>query len=160
MAQETKSSPAHIIERFLHRTALGTFLLAITYCLNTAGYLIEGDLADSLALVRKVLGVLVILVVLPPLISAARLGAFKPQGCDEPGDYVVLMLSRAGTMAFSLTFVFLLVVENASAHVFTDQPAAFFISAALAVSLLVFSITFFLLTRDFGEEDAIDEDDA
>jgi len=152
-------SAAQTIEKFMQRTAAGTFLLAVSYSIGTAEYLVTGDLAETLNLIQKPLGILVILIVAPAVWSLMRIGAFRrPPGCSEPESFVKDMLTRASTLAFSVTFVTLLALQVLSGKIFTDQPAAFFIQIALMVSLYVFSISFFILSRDTEEDDEFGED--
>ncbi len=149
-----KLSPAQTLEKFMQRTAIGTFLLAISYTIGTAEYLVSEELADTLNMLQKPLGLLVILLVAPAVWSMARIGAFKARpGCDEPESFVKEMLARASTLAFSITFVTLLALQVLSGKVFADQPPAFFIGIALMVSLYVFSISFFVLSRETEDDD-------
>ncbi len=155
-----KLSPAQMLEKFMQRTATGTFLLAVSYTIGTAEYLVPDGMADTLNILQKPLSLLVILLVAPAVWSMARIGAFKARpGCDEPESFVKEMLARASTLAFSITFVALLALQVLSGKFFTNQPPAFFIGIALMVSLYVFSISFFVLSRDTEDDDDFEDDD-
>ncbi|WP_286830832.1 MULTISPECIES: hypothetical protein [Kordiimonas] len=156
-----QQSAAQTLEKFMQRTAIGTFLLAVSYTIGTAEFLVSADLAETLNIIQKPIGLLVILIVAPAVWSLKRIGAIKPRpGCDEPESFVKDMLARASTLAFSITFVVLLALQVLSDKIFTDQPPAFFIGIALMVSLYVFSVSFFVLSRDTGDDDDFGEDRA
>lgn len=154
-------STAQTIEKFMQRTAMGTFLLAVSYSVGIAEYLVSEEAAATLNLIQKPLGILVILIVAPAVWSLIRIGAFRPKpGCAEPESFVKDMLARASTLAFSITFVTLLALQVLSEKLFTDQPPAFFIQIALMVSLYVFSVSFFVLSRDTDDDGNDFEEDA
>ncbi|NVJ71598.1 MAG: hypothetical protein HWE08_14685 [Alphaproteobacteria bacterium] len=145
----------------MQRTAWGIFLLAIVHGMGAAEFLVPDNTAEMLAMVGKILGVGVILIVAPGFYQAMKLGGFRKLECDHQEGFVTEMLSKASTMAFSLTFVCLLALKVIAEKYASGLPAAFFLNVALTLSLLSFSISFFVLNRDPGEDDEFSaEDDA
>lgn len=159
--RSNNDSPALTIEKFMQRTAWGIFLLAIVHGMSAAEFLVPDNTAETLALASKLLGIGVILVVAPGFYQAMKLGGFRKLECDHHEGFVTEILSKASTMAFSLTFVCLLTLKVIAEKYGTGLPAAFFLNVALTFSLLFFSISFFVLNRDPGEDDDFGtEDDA
>lgn len=62
-------------------------------------------------------------------------------------------------MAFSLTFVFLMILEPVTEKYMAGLPAPFFINATLAFSLGVLSVGFFRLARGDGDDESDDDFD-
>ena len=101
------------------------------------------------------LGVLAIIVVLPQFVKLIRLMARMRSGQCEPEGFVVDVYKRAAERAFAFTFIFLLFMDFMIGRFWTELPADFVIEVVIAVSLALFSLSFFLFNRDDGE----DEDD-
>ncbi len=153
MSNQDDHSRAEFIDRFMHRTAIGVLLIALAYASSAmAPFLSEaaGAYLDGLELALRVLAVIIIL---PQFIKMIRLRARQPEDCETDG-FIVDVYKRAASMAFALTFVALLVMQVLAGRQFADLPPGFYINAALAISLGVFSITFLRLAHaDDGEDD-------
>lgn len=149
--------PAAIAETMMHRTAIGVFLVTVSYTLSAAAYLVDGPVAALLDRLEIVLGIAAIVAVLPIFVKYSRLKARRHDACPEADSYMAEMFKRAGTKAFSLTFVFLVVLDVVTKRDLVDYPTAFFINVILAFSLGVFSITFFRFIHS-GDDDERDED--
>ncbi len=89
----------------------------------------------------------------------ARLIKRQKSKCSEADGYLVEMFKRASAMAFSLTFVFLMILEPVTEKYLAGLPAPFFINATLAFSLGVLSVGFFRLARDDGDDESDDDFD-
>ena len=156
----SKKSPAQIVETLLQRTAIGLFLLAIGYTMSAIMYVVSDqeivDLMDRLQLVPSIL---VLLIVFPAFVRFARLRYRRKNECTEADGYLVEMFKRASAMAFSLTFVFLIVLELVAEKYLTGLPTPFFINATLAFSLGVLSIAFFRLAHGDGDDEGDDDFD-
>ena len=153
-----KESPAQIVERLLKRTGIGLFLLAIAYTMSAAMYLISNqDIVKVMGRLQFIPSVLVLLVVFPAFVKFARLRYRQKNECSEADGYLVEMFKRASAMAFSLTFVFLIILEPVTGKYLTELPTPFFINVTLAFSLGVLSIAFFRSVR--GDSDDQSDDD-
>jgi len=147
------NSPAQIIDNFMQRTALGMLLMTIAYTMSTAMYAVAPETAEVLDKLQLGLGLLVLLVVFPAFLRMVKLRRRMRSDCSETDGYIVAMFRKASTLAFSLTFVFLIIMQVVTEKFQTELPAEFFINAVLAFSLGVFSITFFVLIHsDSGDE--------
>lgn len=159
-ATTSDESPAQIVDRLLQRTAIGVSLLTISYSMAAAMYVISDqeivDLMDRLQLVPSIL---VLLIVFPAFVKFARLRYRQKNECSEADGYLVEMFKRASAMAFSLTFIFLMILELVTEKYLTDLPAPFFINVTLAFSLGVLSIGFFRLARGDSDDESDDDFD-
>lgn len=156
----SKESPAQIVERLLQRTAIGVSLLTISYAMAAAMYVVSDQeivaLMDRLQLIPSIL---VLLIVFPAFVKFARLKYRRESECPEADGYLVEMFKRASAMAFSLTFVFLIILELVMEKYLTDLPTPFFSNTTLAFSLGVLSIAFFRLMRGEGDGESDDNFD-
>jgi hypothetical protein len=150
--------PAQIIDSFMQRTALGGFLMALAYAMSAAMLVTSSDLAEVLDKLQLGLGILVILVVFPAFLRIVKLRRRSGSDCEETDGYIVAMFKKASTNAFSLTFVFLIIMQVVTEKIQTDLPASFFVDIILAFTLGVFSITFFMLVRSDSDETEDDFD--
>jgi len=154
-----KESPAIIIDRFFQRLAIGMFILGLMYAISAANYVVEGDLKQTLSLIKRGLSFAVIIIVLPQLWKLMRLSGSDRAKCFQPDSYIVEMYKHASTMAFALTFVALIILNELSQGYFTAMPTAFFFDTALWLTVDIFALTFFIstLASDGDEMDMEDE---
>lgn len=161
-ATATNQSPAQMVDRLLQRTAIGVSLLTISYAMAAAMYVIDDQgIVDFMDRLQLVPSILVLLIVFPAFVKFARLRYRQKSECAEADGYLVEMFKRASAMAFSLTFIFLIILELVTEKYLTDLPTPFFINATLAFSLSVLSIAFFRLAHgdgDDGDDDEFDTD--
>ena len=159
-ATTSDESPAQIVERLLQRTAIGVSLLTISYAMAAAMYVINDQgIVDFMDRLQLVPSILVLLIVFPAFVRFARLRYRQKRECAEADGYLVEMFKRASAMAFSLTFIFLIILELVTEKYLTDLPTPFFINATLAFSLGVLSVGFFRLARDDGDDESDDDFD-
>ncbi len=159
-SKSSKESPAELIDRFLQRTAIGVFMLALSYVMSAAEYLVSDEVAGHIDRLQLLLSALIIVVVLPAFLKYLKLKTNKDKECPDTSGYVMEMFKRAGIKAFSLTFIFLIAVNWVAEKYLTRLPAPFFINATLAFTLGVFSISFYFLLRGDDDEDPDDDFDA
>ena len=150
--------PAQIVDSFMQRTALGGFLLALAYAMSAAMLVTSPEVAEVLDNLQLGLGILVILVVFPAFLRIVKLRRRSGSDCEETDGYIVAMFKKASTNAFSLTFVFLIIMQVVTEKIQTGLPASFFVDIILAFTLGVFSITFFMLVRSDSDETEDDFD--
>jgi hypothetical protein len=149
-------SMAQFADRFLLRTAIGVLLVAIAYAAGAAMYLVGDEIADYLDKLQLLLAVAAVVIILPGFIKYARLRAAGQCRAGEPEGFVAEVFNKACVKAFSLTFVFLIILEPLSKKYLTELPTNFFINLTLCLSLGVFSLTFFFLNRE-DDDDLEDE---
>jgi len=156
----SKESPAQIVDRLLQRTAIGVSLLTISYSMAAAMYVIsDQEIVGLMDRLQFVPSILVLLIVFPAFVKFARLRYRQKSECAEADGYLVEMFKRASAMAFSLTFIFLIILELVTEKYLTDLPTPFFINATLAFSLSVLSIAFFRLAHSDGDDGDDGDDD-
>ena len=151
------ASVAQVAETMMHRTAIGVFLVTMAYVLSAAVYLVDEQVERYLDHLQLVLGIAAIVVILPIFVKYSRLKARRQDGCPESDSFMAEMFKRAGTKAFSLTFIFLVVLDVVTKRELVDYPTPFYINLILAFSLGVFSITYFRLVHSGGDDDYGDE---
>ena len=153
-----RESPAQIIDRLLQRTAIGVSLMTIAYAMSATMYVIDDEgVVDLIDTLQLILGILVLLVLLPAFVKYVRLYYRQKGECPEVDGYLVEMFRRASAMAFSLTFVFMVILEKVTEKHLTELPTPFFIDTILAFSLGVLSIAFFRVVRS-DRDDEVDDD--
>ena len=144
--------PAQIIDSSMQRIALGVFLMALAYTMSAAMFVASPGVAELLDKLQLGLGILVLLIVFPAFLRIVKLRRRSGSDCEESDSYIVAMFRKASAKAFSLTFVFLVVMQIVTEKLQTDLPASFFVNLILAFTLAVFSIGFFMLVRSDSDE--------
>jgi hypothetical protein len=144
--------PAQIIDSFMQRTAMGVFLMALAYTVSAAMFVASPRVAELLDKLQLGLGIVVLLVVFPAFLRIVKLRRRSGSDCEETDSYIVAMFRKASTTAFSLTFVFLVVMQVVTEKLQSDLPASFYVNLILAFTLGVFSIIFFILVRSDSDE--------
>ena len=117
-----KESPAQTVDRILQRTAIGVFLLSLAYSMSAAMYLVSEEAAGYMDRVQLALGILIVLIVLPAFLKFLRLKFRRGSDSPESDGYVAEMFKRAGSKAFSLTFILLIVLELAARKYLPPHP--------------------------------------
>lgn len=152
MSKENSETTAQFVDKFLHRTAIGVFLMTLAYAVSSAMYLVSAEVAVTLDVVELLLALAAVVVVLPVFIKFVRLRSKQQCNQSESDGYMAHVLNKACVKAFSFTFVFLILLEPTTEKYLTELPADFFINLILSFSLGVFSLTFFSLIRSDGDE--------
>ena len=152
MSDQNSESTAQFVDKFLHRTALGTLLMTCAYAVSSAMYLVSEDVMATLDMVGLLLKLSAVVVILPVFIKRLRLRSRQQCNQSESDGYMAEVLKKACVKAFSFTFVFLVLLEPTTKKYLTELPTDFFINVILAFSLGVFSLTFFALIRSDDDE--------
>ena len=153
MTNKKKASVAEQIDKMMQRTALGIFLVAISYAIQTAKFFVTEETGDVLNIIARVLGVIIIILILPGVVKFFNMRRKNRKAGREPDGFVNEMFNKATGKAFQFTFLFLIFFEILSKYYLTHLPGEFFIKVIVSVTLAIFSITFFFLNRagDIGE---------
>jgi hypothetical protein len=95
--------------------------------------------------------------VLPGFVKSVRLRKEYGEACREPEGFIKEMFNKAAGKSFQFTFIFLIFLEMISRSYLAHLPTAFFLKLVIAVTLAIFSLTFFFLNRSDSDEDAEDD---
>ncbi len=145
-------SPAQFVDRFMTRTALGIFLVSLAYGASVFERLLEGETVAILDKLGLALGIGAIVIVLPQFISLIKRRKSLELGSGEPEGFVTDVYKRAAERAFALTFVFLLFMDIMTGRTLSGLSAEVAIKIVIAVSLAIFSISFYLFNRVDDED--------
>lgn len=145
-------STAQFVDRFMTRTALGIFLVALAYGASVLERTLPSNAADLFDKIGLALGIAAVVIVLPQFVQLIRRRKALGIGRNEPEGFVTDVYKRAAERAFALTFIFLLAMDVMTRGVLANLSADVAIKAVIAVSLSIFSLSFFLFNR-------VDEDD-
>lgn len=145
-------SPARVAETMMQRSAIAMGMVTMAYALSVTMQLVDGPVVRYLDWIQMALGLGVLVVVLPTFIKYSRLKTRLKDTCREADSFMANAFNQAARKAFSLTFVFMVVLQMLTRRHFTDLPTDFFINVILTFSLGVFSLTFFFLVRDNHDE--------
>lgn len=138
---------ALLLERFMQRTALGVFLLALRYGMTAAGPLLGEELMALVRYLQLALSLLIVLLVLPAFWHYLKLRRQRRADCANPDSFVLEMFRRAALIAFSYSFVLLVLLDLVSRKSLVYLSAPLVINLVLSFMLAVFSISFYLLSR-------------
>lgn len=141
------------VDRFLSRTAMGVATMATTYALGAALFFLDGELATWVDRLQGALAILAVIIVLPTFL---RFVVMRRKGqCREveSGGFISEVFQKACARGFTATFVAMMLMEPLSKKITMTLPPSFYLSVALAISLGVFGVSFFSLTRVDDELD-------
>lgn len=147
MNAKTPLSPAQFVDKFITRTAIGVFLVSLAYAVSVFEQLLAGEGVEILDKVGKALGIAAIVIVLPGFISLIRRRKSLNIGSDEPEGFVTDVYKRAAERAFALTFIFLLFMDVMTGRALSNLSAEVAVKMVIAVSLAIFSVSFYLFNR-------------
>ncbi len=147
MTKSKKISVAEQVDSMMQRVALGVFLVSIAYAISAIRFFVSQESVEMLDIASRALGVLIIILVLPGFIKFMILKRNNRQACKEPEGFVVEMFNKATGKAFQFTFLFLVAFEFVNDDFIAGLPSEFVIKLILAVTLAIFSLTFFALSR-------------
>ncbi|WP_138511492.1 hypothetical protein [Maricaulis alexandrii] len=145
------SSRAEASDSLALLTACGTGLVALIYAFKVAEAYASSGLASWLDIVQLVGGVLVLLVFLPLFyFLKTRFGGttVSPWKSDS---FFGTVLKRAGLAAFGLVLMSMIILTTMDRLVLANVTPEVLLDALIALALIGFSASFFLLGRDMGE---------
>lgn len=155
MSAKERAMVAEKVDRFQKFVTLGIFVLAISYGLETAQFLVGDATKEILEDITFPLSILVMIIILPNALHFGYLRYKYKKICLEIEGFVMDAVKRASVMSFSLTFVFMVFLDGfmlfndeAGGDFFPDMPARFYLKVILCFTLTVQSLFFFWYTRD------------
>lgn len=149
-------STAQFVDRFMHRIAIGVFLVALAYATSAVMFLVSPEIAFYLDKLKLGLGLMAVVIVFPQFVKMVRRKVRGGADADEPESFVVEAYKRAAEKSFALTFVSLIIMDVLSTGVLAGLPVEFSIEVILFVSLIIFSLSFFAFNRTGDDDDAED----
>jgi hypothetical protein len=115
--------------------------------------LVAEPVAVYLDRIQLAIGLAVLVVVPPVFIKYTRHRARLKASCPQPDGFMAEAFSLAARKSFSLTFVFMTVLQIVTKRYFTDLPTEFFINVIMAFSPGIFSLTSFAQVRGINADD-------
>ena len=134
--------------------AVAVFLFAVKYAASAAALVVGAGPArvfDGIELGAALLGVLVLVPM--GLWKFRKLSVSQRRLYTDPEGYVGEVFRRAGFKSWALTWILLVVMDILAREDITALPAEFFLQVVTAMTLGVFSVTFFYLNRGGAEDD-------
>ena len=153
MNNKTSASVAEQLDKIMQKTALGVLLVACAYTLSVLKMFFDVPVVTILDYTKTALGILAIVVVLPGVLKGVQLRRKYGEACKEPEGFIMEMFNKAAGKSFQFTFIFLIFLEMISRNLLAHLPPAFFLKLIIAVTLAIFSLTFFFLSRSDSDED-------
>lgn len=153
MSVEKNIPPAQMVDSFLRRVVVGVFIVALKYAASALEQVSNEPLAGYLDIGQLVSSIIVVVIVLPAFVSFFRARALPECRQAETDSYIAEMVKQSALYAFSGTFVFLIALEVLVKKITATPPVSFYLDIVLFVALTIFSVSFYLLVRDDGEDE-------
>lgn len=132
----------------------GLFMFSIGYGLSAAVYCLTGPMAEYVDLASDIVAMVGFVIIIVSVFWKFRTTtAAERRQYFEVDSYTAQMFQKAGFKAWMLTFVSLVMFKAFGGSLFEGLPPEFFIVAVLCISIGAFSIAFFLLNRDFSDDE-------
>ncbi len=125
-------------------TAAGAGLAALVYSVNVVEVFVSEALADLLGYGQILLGLLLLLGYLPALLFLKSRGG-RPTGRDSPEGFSNLSFRQATFSAFSLTMVFLIILNVLDNKILAQITAKTAIDLVIVFALTAFAASFFVI---------------
>lgn len=161
MSEEKAQEPmAQLYDRFLHRSAIGMFLLALLFAVTAFEQSGVGEVPSVLKYAEKAIAILIIVFVGPVTFQVYRRKRSFVSTCEEPEGFLTSAFQRAAMRAFTGCFILLIVLNVLLEKETVDWPAAVIVPALLAFNLGAASLSFFLDNLGDDDDDFAEEDGA
>lgn len=161
MSEEKVTEPmAQLYDRFLNRSAIGMFLVALLFALSAGEQLLGDEMPTVLSYAEKALAFLIIILVAPVTFKVYWRKKTLLGTCDEPEGYLTASFQKAAMRAFTASFLVMLTLYVLYDKQVIDWSAAAVVPALLAFNMLVASGSFLFDNLSGDEDDFDDEADA
>ena len=149
-------SAAELLDQFMQALAIALFLFALKFAISAGMHFADSTFLTLLDWAELGVALLAIAILLPAAFHYRRLKSRLGQRFLESDGYVADIFKKSFAKSFSITFLFLVLLEIVTKNQFLDLPARFFVQVILTMMLGTFGLTFFILSRspekDFPEE--------
>lgn len=156
MNHKTKASSADHADTHKRLLFISMFLLSLIFAVETGSYFVREPVEDFFSVTAKVLVGLFIISIFSTVFwnikFIPRDQRYLPNSED---NFVTHALNRACKISWILTFILLTIITVTTGRESSALPAQFYINLAQFSMTAVFSISFFILFRDSGEENSI-----
>lgn len=153
MTTKSPASVAESIDLHMNLIVLGLFIFSLSYGVSAAVYLTNERLAEDLSLLSDALVVIGLLIIAGSvLIKFRNTTAVQRRQYLDDDSYVIKMFEKAGIKAWAITFLALTLLKMFD-DFFAGMPIEFFIEAISCLTVGVFCIFFFVLSRDAGDDE-------
>ncbi|MEM7114427.1 MAG: hypothetical protein AAF614_18475 [Chloroflexota bacterium] len=154
MAYKNEASLAETADFHQQITAVAIFLMAIKFAASAAIFLVDETVGQYLDWVELGISLIVILLILPMVAwKYSKLSRAQRSRYLDPQGYLATVAKQAMAKSWSATFVLLVFLEVFVKERWLWLPSEFFLQVVITIMLAVFSITFFYLSRESGEDD-------
>lgn len=159
MSDEKAQEPmAQLYDRFLNRSAIGMFLLALLFAFTAFEQSTAAEVPSAVKYAEKAIAIVIIVIVGPVTFQVYRRKRSFVSTCDEPEGFLTSAFQKAAMRAFTGSFILLIVLNVLLEKGAVNWPAAVIVPALLAFNMGVASLSFFLDNLgddedDFGEEE-------
>lgn len=136
---------------------LSMFLLSLIFALETGSYFVGEPVGDFLSITSKVLvGLLFISIFFTVFWKIKFIAGDKRYLLNSEDSFVAHALNKACKISWILTFIMLTVITVTTGRESSAFPAQFYINLAQFSMAAGFSISFFILFRDSGDENVVE----
>lgn len=156
MFGNSNKSQAEIMESFLQNIAIAVFLTALAFAAKAAIHLVPPEIAGYLRPLKTILGIGAVVLILPGYLQfLRRFTRSQRKACVQSEGFVAHAFRKACAKAFELTFVFLVILNFITRDHLQDLPTVFFMQFLTFLTLVVFSIAFFVFSRGDSDLDSL-----
>jgi energy-coupling factor transporter transmembrane protein EcfT len=152
-----KSSSADHADTHKRLLFLSMFLLSLIFAIETGSYFVGESVGNFLSITAKVfVGLLFISIFFTVFWKIKFIPGDKRYLVNSEDSFVAHALNKACKISWILTFIILTVITVTTGRESSTFPAQFYINLAQFSMTAVFSISFFILFRDSGDENVIE----
>lgn len=157
MNKINKASSADHADTHKQLMFLSMFLLSLVYAGKTVLYFVEAPVDNYLSITTKILVGLMFVAILATIYWKIKFipGAKRYLLASED-SYVSKAMNQASKISWMLTFVLLAITTTIVNNESSAFPAQLYIDMTLFFMAASFSISFFILFRDSGEENQLE----
>lgn len=152
-----KSSSADHADTHKRLLFLSMFLLSLIFAIETGSYFVGESVGNFLSITAKVfVGLFFISIFFTVFWKIKFIPGDKRYLVNSEDSFVAHALNKACKISWILTFIILTVITVTTGRESSTFPAQFYINLAQFFMTAVFSISFFILFRDSGDENVIE----
>ena len=157
MSTIKKTSTADHVDNHKRFIVFALLLLSFIYAAKVVMYVVDGEVDRYLRMLQFALAGLMAAVLIGSIYWKIRFIPKNQRNLFSSSDsYVMLALSRACIISWTLTFMCLSLIMVTTSKESSAFPTEFYLSLILFVMLAAFSVSFFFLFRS-DKEDEIEE---
>ena len=157
MNKTKKSSSADHADTHKRLLFLSMFLLSLIFAIETGSYFVGESVGNFLSITAKVfVGLFFISMFFTVFWKIKFIPGDKRYLVNSEDSFVAHALNKACKISWILTFIILTVITVTTSRESSDFPAQFYINLVQFSMTAVFSISFFILFHESGNENSIE----